>query len=620
VPRGRLAGATDPGNGRVAALDGGPHGHQPKEERTFPGKDVMEEYRSLYRKYRPQSPDQVLGQEHVVRALAGGVREGRLAHAFLFSGPRGTGKTSSARILAKMVNCERGPTAEPCGVCEQCKRIENGAHLDVWEIDAASHGGVDDARELRERAPTAPAQGREKVYIIDEAQRLSREAFDALLKLFEEPPPGVRFVLCTTEPQKMPPTIAGRCQRFEFRRIPADMIAAHLQRVATAESIALDGEAAEAIARQAEGAARDALSLLEQAALLGGGKVGADEVGQLIGRPDLDEHFALADAVAVGDAREVFALIHRLVQDGHDLRHFASQAMNHFRNLLLALASPEDPAIVDIPVELHPRLAAQAGKFSAAELNRILSLLLQAQTDMRWTTSPRLTLELALVRSALPETDPQPAALLARVERLERLAGLTSDADTPSSSSTEETSAPPSATRGVASGDASASPADEPARGRSEGTPLVTEERPSAARVQEEQDAPPETGPHAPRAGAVDTEMLRRSWPEVLEALKGRRKMRLYASSQPATVGSFDGDTLELVFPPGREVTAAKVGELSSDLVEVLEELFGISPTVKCTVREGAAIELTEDEPAPSPEAAEALLRSQFGAELVEED
>jgi DNA polymerase-3 subunit gamma/tau len=584
----------------------------------------MEEYRSLYRKYRPQSPDQVLGQEHVVRALAGGVREGRLAHAFLFSGPRGTGKTSSARILAKMVNCERGPTAEPCGVCEQCKRIENGTHLDVWEIDAASHGGVDDARELRERAPTAPAQGREKVYIIDEAQRLSREAFDALLKLFEEPPPGVRFVLCTTEPQKMPPTIAGRCQRFEFRRIPADMIADHLQRVASAESIALDAEAAEAIARQAEGAVRDALSLLEQAALLGGGKVGAEEVGQLIGRPDLEEHFALADAVAVGDAREVFALIHRLVQDGHDLRHFASQAMNHFRNLLLALASPEDPAIVDIPAELHPRLAAQAGKFSAAELNRILTLLLQAQTDMRWTTSPRLTLELALVRSALPETDPQPAALLARVERLERLAGLPPSEQAPRPSTPpEEASAPPSATRGVAPGDASASTGDEPARGSAEGTPLVTEASPSgdvAEAGDDGADADHREGGHAPRAGAVDTEMLRRSWPEVLEALKGRRKMRLYASSQPATVGSFDGDTLELVFPPGREVTAAKVGELSSDLVEVLEELFGISPAVKCTVREGAAIEVTEDEPAPSPEAAEALLRSQFGAELVEED
>jgi DNA polymerase III subunit gamma/tau len=588
----------------------------------------VEEYRSLYRKYRPQSPDQVLGQEHVVRALAGAVRENRLAHAFLFSGPRGTGKTSTARILAKMVNCQQGPTAEPDGTCEQCRRIESGTHLDVWEIDAASHGGVDDARELRERAPTAPAQGREKVYIIDEAQRLSREAFDALLKLFEEPPPGVRFVLCTTEPQKMPPTIVGRCQRFEFRRIPTEVIAEHLHRVATAESITLEDEAAEAIARQAEGAARDALSLLEQAALLGRGKVGTDEVGRLIGRPDLDIHFALADAVAVGEAREVFGIIHGLVQDGHDLRHFATQSTNHFRNLLLALASPNDPAIVDVPAELHSRLGAQAGKFSAAELNRILTLLLQAQTDMRWTTSPRLTLELALVRAALPETDPQPAALLARVERLERLAGLPAEgpaAEAPTDPAlgpapTREASAPPSVARGAPSGDASAVPDEESARGSAEGTPLVTEADTSAASAKRDEETQSQATPRAPRAGAVDAEMLRRSWPEVLEALKARRKMVLFASAQVATVGSFEEETIELVFPPGREVGAAKVEERSADLIEVLQELFGIAPTVRCTVRQGTAVEATDDEPPPSPEAAEALVRAQFGAEVVEEE
>ena len=590
----------------------------------------MDEYRSLYRKYRPQAPGEVLGQEHVVRALSGAVRENRLAHAFLFSGPRGTGKTSSARILAKMVNCERGPTPEPCGVCEQCRRIEGGTHLDVWEIDAASHGGVDDARELRERAPTAPAQGREKVYIIDEAQRLSREAFDALLKLFEEPPPGVRFVLCTTEPQKMPPTIAGRCQRFEFRRIPTDVIAGHLQKVAAAEGIQVDQPAAEAIARQAEGAARDALSLLEQAALLGGGKVGTDEVGRLIGRPDLDVHFALADAVAVGDAREVFGIVHRLVQDGHDVRHFATQATNHFRNLLLALASPDDPAIVDVPPELHEQLAGQAAKFSAAELNRILSLLLQAQTDLRWTTSPRLTIELALVRAALPETDPQPAALLARVERLERLAGL--DAPVSGSAGGALGSAP--VTRGVPSADPRAAPREtrpgeaERAAGAATVSPAQVTEAQSSSEAGEDRTSEPEPRgdpeasqhAHAPTAGAVDTEMLRRSWPQVLDALKAKRKMRLFASSQLATVGSFDGSTLELVFPPGRDVGAAKVRELSGDLVEVLRELFGIAPAITCTVREGAAVDMTDDEPPPSPEAAEALLRAQFGAELVEED
>src|SRR5919106_206359 len=292
------------------------------EDEPSPERNLVEEYRSLYRRYRPQAPGQVLGQEHVVRALAGAVREGRLAHVFLFSGPRGTGKTSSARILAKMVNCERGPTAEPDGTCEQCRRIENGTHLDVVEIDAASHGGVDDARELRERAPTAPAQGREKVYIIDEAQRLSREAFDALLKVFEEPPPGVRFVLATTEPHKMPPTIAGRCQRFEFRRVPAEIIAGQLEAVAKAEDIEVSEGTALAIARESDGSVRDALSLLDQASVLGGGKVTEDDVTALVGAPETDVRFALADAIAVGDAREVFGIVHRLVQEGHDLRHF----------------------------------------------------------------------------------------------------------------------------------------------------------------------------------------------------------------------------------------------------------------------------------------------------------
>jgi DNA polymerase-3 subunit gamma/tau len=559
-----------------------------------------------------------LGQEHVVRALAGAVREGRLAHAFLFSGPRGTGKTSSARILAKMVNCERGPTAEPDGTCEQCRRIEGGTHLDVVEIDAASHGGVDDARELRERAPTAPAQGREKVYIIDEAQRLSREAFDALLKVFEEPPPGVRFVLCTTEPHKMPPTIVGRCQKFEFRRVPSETIAAHLADVAAKESIKLDPAAGGVIARESEGSVRDALSLLDQASVLGGGAVTEEDVVRLIGTPELDVHFALADAIAVGDAREVFGTVHALVQEGHDVRYFTTQFTGHVRNLLLAHSSPDDPAIIDVPPEVHPRLVAQAGKFSAGELNRILSLLLQAQTDMRWSTAPRLTLELALVRSALPETDPQPAALVGRVERLERLAGLDH-----TGGSAGEASEAPSSTKGVSSGAASASPdatSGEPTGGAS--TSPSSTEGVSSGDVSASPDEPSDPEPvppkaHAPDAGAVDAEMLRRSWPQVLDALKARRKMVLFASAQVATVGSFDGEQLELVFPPGREVGAAKVQERSSDLVEVLDELFGVSPKVHATVREGTV--LVDDEPPPTPEAAEELLKAQFGAEVVDE-
>src|ERR671918_932358 len=638
VPRGRLAGATGSESDRVVRVRR--RTARSPSRTSLPRRGTLvEEYRSLYRRYRPQAPDQVLGQEHVVRALAGAVREGRLAHAFLFSGPRGTGKTSSARILAKMVNCERGPTAEPDGTCEQCRRIENGTHLDVVEIDAASHGGVDDARELRERAPTAPAQGREKVYIIDEAQRLSREAFDALLKVFEEPPPGVRFVLCTTEPHKMPPTIVGRCQKFEFRRVPSETIAAHLVEVATKESITLDAQAAEVIARESEGSVRDALSLLDQASVLGGGAVTEDDVVRLIGTPELDVQFALADAIAVGDAREVFGIVHALVQEGHDIRHFTTQVTGHVRNLLLALSSPEDPAIIDVPPEVHPRLVAQAGKFSVGELNRILALLLQAQTDMRWSTAPRLTLELALVRSALPETDPQPAALVGRIERLERLAGLDHPPALP-----EGASAPPSATRGVpseatspksdaagappapsgASGGATVSPGQQ----TKESSPRTESEehtrepeprgRPEASGAPEPRGGPGASGERAraPSAKAVDAEMLRRSWAQGLEALKARRKMVLFASAQVATVGSFDGEQLELVFPPGREVGAAKVEERSSDLVQVLDELFGVTPKVRATVREGTVVETVEDEPPPTPEAAEELLKTQFGAEV----
>ncbi len=382
------------------------------------------QHQALYRRYRPQTPAEVLGQDHVIRALTGAIRENRLHHAFLFCGPRGTGKTSTARILAKMVNCEQGPTAEPCGVCTQCVAIREGQHLDVVEIDAASHGGVEDARELRERAPTAPAMGREKVYIIDEAQRLSREAFDALLKVFEEPPAGVRFVLATTEPHKMPATIVGRCQRFDFRRLTMETLAAQLQAITTSEGGTITASAALAIARQAEGSSRDALSLLDQASVMGGETIDDAVVQSLLGAPRGEVQHELADAVAVGDARTAFEIVNRLVQDGQDLRNVTAEALAHFRNLLLVKTAPGQDDLLDIPADGYEQLRVQAEKFTPGEIARVISLLLAAQNDMRWTTSPRLSLELALVRATIPETDPNPAGVVARLERLERLANL----------------------------------------------------------------------------------------------------------------------------------------------------------------------------------------------------
>jgi DNA polymerase-3 subunit gamma/tau len=563
---------------------------------------------ALYRKYRPQSPDEIVGQDHVIRALVGAVHEGRLHHAFLFCGPRGTGKTSTARILAKMVNCEKGPTAEPCGACEQCVAIRDGSHLDVVEIDAASHGGVDDARELRERAPTAPAMGREKVYILDEAQRLSREAFDALLKIFEEPPPGVRFVLATTEPHKMPATIISRCQRFDFRRISTEILADLVERVAKEEGFGLQRPAAELIARIAEGSAREAEKLLDQSALLGGGEVSEQSILALVGAPQADAMFELADAVSVGDARTVFAVVERLVQDGTDLRHFTGQALTHFRDLLLVRSAPEEPAVVDADQDRHQRLAAQAAKFTTAELSRVLSLVVGAQTDMRWTTSPRLTLELALVRATVPQADPGAAGLSARIERLERLAGVEVDrAAEPTGA--EQLGAEPTATR-----------EGETKRGKaSEAAPSVRQEEEAAAEVEEDVVEPVPAAPHAPSAGSLDIPAIRRSWPQFLARLAELRKMVLFGSLESVTAVSFDGHTLELAFPPGRKFAVTKVQSKEDEFREVFADVFGVRPRIVCVARDlvvETPIVDEDGETPPTHEDAVERIKAELGAEV----
>ena len=622
-------------------------------------------YQSLYRKYRPQGPSEVLGQDHVIRALSGAVREGRLAHAFLLCGPRGTGKTSTARILAKMVNCESGPTPEPCGSCDQCVAIRDGQHLDVVEIDAASHGGVDDARDLREKAPTAPVQGREKVYIIDEAQRLSREAFDALLKVFEEPPVGVRFVLATTEPHKMPATIVGRCQRFDFRRVPVEAVAEHLERIAKDEGMSLTSEAAHAIARQTEGSVRDALSLLDQASVLGAGEIGEDIVLSLIGSGRSDVQYALGDAVAVGDAKGVFELVNRLVQEGQDLRHVTNEVLSHFRNLLLVKTAPGQHDLLDATDEEAERLTAQAAKYSAAELGRVIALLIAAQTDMRWTTSPRLSLELALIRATIPETDAAPEALVSRLERLERVAGITSGGGGSGAAAAGSYSPPrsPSATAPAEAGGGSqspATPAPAPPAPASPATPIETAARagePGAAGTGEAADpAPPAvekkgkrptkgaeassaeeaaSGPAeagtAPEptavpvlgagTSAVDVTMLRGNWATVISHLRSSGKAVLPSFLEIATPAAFDGTTLELVFPPERPYGVQKVMEREGELRQALQDLFGISPAITCVIREPVAgpPEPVEDEPL-SEEEALARLAAELGATPAIED
>jgi DNA polymerase-3 subunit gamma/tau len=557
------------------------------------------QHQALYRRYRPQTPGEVLGQDHVVRALTGAIRDGRLHHAFLFCGPRGTGKTSTARILAKMVNCTTGPTAEPCGGCEQCIAIREGTHLDVVEIDAASHGGVEDARELREKAPTAPVQGREKVYIIDEAQRLSREAFDALLKVFEEPPSGVRFVLATTEPHKMPATIVGRCQRFDFRRHTMEGLSELLQKVAASEGVTLDDSAAHAIARHAEGSARDALSLLDQAGVLGGQKVDDAAIQALLGAPRSEVQVELADAVAVGDARSAFEIVNRLVQDGQDLRNVTNETLAHFRDLLLVKTAPGQEDLLDIPADGYEGLRIQAEKFTASELARVIELLLAAQNDMRWTTSPRLSLELALVRATIPETDPSPAGTLSRLERLERLASLEPGTVVPSAEA---------ASVGDAASRAGAAPAEDP-------TPADV---PLAAPVEA---APAAASPHAASASSVNVTMLRRSWPSLLEHLSQAGQPVLRALLESGTPASFDGETLELAFPPSFRNNLRQVDARADKLQGALGELFGIRPRIESVTREAhvggtepAAAAFVEEAEEPSEEEALKRLKDVLGA------
>lgn len=618
------------------------------------------QYQSLYRKYRPQGPGEVLGQDHVILALSGAVREGRLAHAFLFCGPRGTGKTSTARILAKMVNCEQGPTPEPCGTCDQCVSIREGQHLDVVEIDAASHGGVDDARDLREKAPTAPVQGREKVYIIDEAQRLSREAFDALLKVFEEPPTGVRFVLATTEPHKMPATIVGRTQRFDFRRGSMDVVAQHLLRVAKDEGVNLSEAAAHAMARQSEGSFRDALSLLDQASVLGGKEIDEAIVTSLIGSGRQDVQYALADAVAVGDAKGVFELVSALVQEGQDLRHVTNEVLSHFRDLLIARTAPGQPELLDATDQEAERLALQSAKYSPAELARVTSLLIEAQTDMRWTTSPRLSLELALIRATVPEADATPEGLTSRLERLERLAGLAPGSGVAPAGAHSPAPGPSAATPASEGAGSQAPSGTTPAPQPDPKAPVRRTKQPAASkstagagspkagagvgvaadwepplekvgeavggdRGGESEAVTPSPEPSAPVLGAgtaaVDVGMLRGNWSALVTHMRGQGKAVVPSFLETGTPAAFDGQTLEIVFPPDRPYAATKVAEREGELRQALQEVFGIAPVIRCVVREAVVgpMDPVEDE-TPTEEEALARLAAELGATPAAED
>jgi DNA polymerase III subunit gamma/tau len=355
-------------------------------------------YQVIARKWRPQRFEDIAGQQHVTRTLANAIKGGRIPPAYIFSGQRGVGKTTTARILAKALNCEKGPTPEPCNECRFCRDVTSGNSLDVMEIDAASNRGIDQIRELREMVRYASAGGRYRVVILDEAHQLTDEASNALLKTLEEPPERVLFILATTQPEDLPDTIRSRSQHFHFRSLSFQEIVAALEGIAAKESLEMDAGGIAVIARAAEGSVRDALSLTEQAIAYCGNRITGEQVRELLGVVPEEVLDEMVGAIAARSAERALTLAHRLVAEGRHLQHFVREAIRHVRNLLVARVAGADSELVAAPKDERQRIREQAAQFSEEDLTRFFSILLEAEYDLRKKPDPALHLELGLLR------------------------------------------------------------------------------------------------------------------------------------------------------------------------------------------------------------------------------
>jgi DNA polymerase III subunit gamma/tau len=355
-------------------------------------------YKVIARKYRPQTFSEIVGQQHVTKTLANAIESNRVAHAYIFSGVRGVGKTTAARILAKALNCANGPTVNPDNTCDSCREISAGTSLDVLEIDAASNRGIDQIRELREMVRYAPASSRYKVVILDEAHQLTDEASNALLKTLEEPPERVVFILATTRAEDLVETIKSRAQLFQFRSLTFQEIAGEIERIAKSENLKIDSGAVAVLARAAEGSMRDGLSLLEQAIAYAGETISDAQVRELLGVVAESVLDSLVEAIAAQSAEGALGLVHRLIADGQNLQHFCREAIRHFRNLLVVRVCGADSNLVAAPKDEQPRLARQAAQFGEEDLTRFFNILLATDDDLRRKPDPRLHLELGLLR------------------------------------------------------------------------------------------------------------------------------------------------------------------------------------------------------------------------------
>jgi DNA polymerase-3 subunit gamma/tau len=568
---------------------------------------------ALYRKYRPSVFADVIGQEHVTIPLSNALTSGKTHHAYLFSGPRGCGKTSSARIMARSLNCEQGPTPTPCGLCQSCKDlVANGpGSLDVIELDAATHGLVDDARDLRDKAFFAPVQSRYKIYIIDEAHQLGPGAANALLKVVEEPPPHVIFIFATTEPEKLIATIRSRTHHYPFRLVPPGTLAEHMEKICKEEGATVAKGVIPLVVRASGGSVRDALSVLGQL-LAGAGPDGVSyEIAiQLLGFTDgalLDD---AVDALAARDGATLFKTVDRVIESGHDPRRFASDFLERLRDLMIvdALAATNANSILrELPDDQLERMRTQAANIGAANLSRCADIAAEGLTQMRGATAPRLILELICGRMLLPGGDNTEAGMLSRIERLERVENISTPVAAPAPKIADAPKA-----------------AEKPAV-KEKVKEVVKEETVGGG---DSKEALPESPSQSVSSKTFDIAGLRRLWPDVIENVKKRRRLTWSLLSASAQIVAVD----EKLITIGIVNAGARDSFVRSESDEILRQAFieivGIDRKIEVVV--DASIDTTstpearavrKDE-APSDKnllSGAALLAAELGATVIPE-